>query len=582
MPEPSGSPNLRTPSRRKCVDLLSFRHTIRSSHRLAQILTVLVRHGFGHLVVSLRLERLVPFRKKLSRKVSAPKDMPEDLSSIASRAANAMEDLGPTFVKLGQALASRPDLLPGEFLTAFRRLHDRCRPFPFEDVGKVIEHDFRRPVQDLYPSFDPAPFACGSIAQAHYATTADRTEVVVKVKRPGIDRTIMNDVSLLRTLAELVERHIPQYRMYRPRMLVDEFAHTLRSELDFVNEAAVTSRFYESFADDLNICTPRVFWDVSSRDVLTLERLSGTTVSADTDFAGLGIDRPGLAHNLLDTFFRQFFELGLFHADPHPGNLLARAPDQWSLLDFGQVGRMDEQMRSRLALCLTAAVNRELDLVVDILDDLDTLPEDLDRNHFKNGLVTLLDKYEGMPIKRMRITTLFEEVVTLAREHRVVLPRDFVLLGKSLATVGGVALMLDPECAPIDIIKPKLQQLLRDRMSPGRVVRGLGTNAYHLTSMMHQGPQMVRRLLRNLMRGQTRLIFRHEGLDNLIGEVDRSSNRIAFSLITAAIILGSSIIMLAKVGPKWGDLAILGLLGFVIAAFSGIWLLISIFRSGRL
>jgi len=564
------------------VGILSFRHTIRSSHRLAQILTVLVRHGFGHLVVSLRLERFVPFRKKLSHRVSPGKDVPEDLSSIAARAANAMEDLGPTFVKLGQALASRPDLMPAEFLSAFRRLQDRCRPFPFDEVRETIERDFRRPVEELFPSFDAVPFAQGSIAQAHYATTADGTDVVVKVKRPDIDRTIMGDISLLHTLAELVERHMPQYRMYRPRMLVDEFAHTLRQELDFVNEAAITSRFYDSFADDPSIGTPRVFWDLSSRDVLTLERLSGTVISTDTDFAALGIDRPRLARNLLDAFFKQFFELGLFHADPHPGNLLARAPDRWSLLDFGQVGRMDESLRTRLAMCLMATVRRELDLVVDILDDLDTLPEDLDRSHFKNGLVALLDKYEGMPIKRMRITTVFEEVVTMAREHRIILPRDFVLLGKSLATVGGVAMMLDPDCQPIEIITPKLRQLIRDRVSPGRVVRDLGTNAYHLTSMLNQGPQMLRRLLRNLTRGQTRIIFRHEGLDNVIGEVDRSSNRIAFSVITAAIILGSSVILLAKVGPTIGDLAILGVLGFVIAAVSGIWLLISILRSGRL
>jgi len=564
------------------TSILSFRHTIRSSHRLAQILTVFAKHGFGHLVVSLRLERLVPFRKKLSRKVSPPSDLPEDLSSIASRAANAMEDLGPTFVKLGQALATRPDLLPAEFLSAFRRLQDRCRPFAFEEVRQAVERDFGCPVEDLFSSFDPVPFAQGSIAQVHYATAADGTDVVVKVKRPGIDRTIMDDVSLLQTLAELVERHMPQYRVYRPRMLVDEFAHTLRQELDFVNEAAVTSRFYDSFADDERIGTPRVFWDLSSRDVLTLERLSGAVVSSDTDFAALGIDRPRLARNLLDAFFKQFFELGLFHADPHPGNLLARAPDRWNLLDFGQVGRIDEAMRTRLAMCLMAAVRRELDLVVDILDDLDTLPEDLDRHHFKTGLVTLLDKYEGMPIKRMRITTLFEEVVAMAREHRIVLPQDFVLLGKSLATVGGVAMMLDADCQPLEIITPKLRQLLRDRVSPGRIVRDLGTNAYHVTAMLNQGPQMLRRLLRNLTRGQTRLIFRHEGLDNLIGEIDRSSNRIAFSVITAAIILGSSVILLAKVGPRAGDLAILGLLGFVVAAVSGIWLLISIFRSGRL
>ena len=560
------------------MGILSFRHHIRSSTRMAQILTVLARHGFGYLIVALRLERLVPFRKKLS---AAAADA-DDLGSVAHRAARAMEDLGPTFVKLGQALATRPDLLPTEFQTAFRRLQDRCRPFPFDQVRAAVEHDLGGPVAERFQAFDEQPVACGSIGQAHYATTADGRDVVVKVKRPDIHRVVTNDIALLRTLADLVERHMPQYRMYRPRMLVEEFAHTLRRELDFVNEAAITSRFYESFADHPTIRTPRVFWELSSRDMLTLERLEGVTISPDTDFEALGLDRHALARHLLDAFFHQYFDMGIFHADPHPGNLLAGAPDVWSLIDFGQVGRLDVDMRSQLGTCLMAAIHRQLDLVVDILDDLGTLPEEIDRNHFKNDLATLLDKYYGLPIKRIHIGAVFEEVIALARDHRIILPRDFVLLGKSLASVGGVALMLDPDCAPIEIISPKLKRLFLDKLSPAHLARSLGTNAYHLSTFLHQGPQMLRRLLRNLMRGQTRLIFRHDGLDNFITELDRSSNRIAFSVVTAAIILASSVIMLAKVGPMWGTMPVLGLIGFVMAAIGGIWLLISILRSGRL
>lgn len=562
------------------MGILSFRNTLRSSHRLGQILSVLVRHGFGHLVVSLRLERLVPFRKKLAHPAGA--NPREDLTVIAKRAADALEDLGPTYVKLGQAMASRPDLLPQEFLDAFRRLQDKCRPFEFAEVRRTIEHSLGAALEETFPQFETTPFASGSIAQAHYATTADGTEVVVKVRRPGIERTVANDVALLRTLADLLERHAPEYRMYRPRMLVDEFEHTLGQELDFVNEAAITSRFHETFAEDPTIRTPKVFWDQSAADVLTLQRLKGAAIGPGTDYEALGVNRQAAARHLLDAFFRQFFEIGLFHADPHPGNLMIRPPSSWSLVDFGQVGRMDEEMRSRLAMLLTAATNRDLDLVVDILDDLETLPEEIDRSHLKGNLAALLDKYYGLPIKRMRIGTVFEEVVSLARQHRVVLPRSFVLLGKSLATVGGTAMGLDPECAPIEIIEPKLRELLRRTISPGRMARSLGTNAYHLGNMLYHGPQMVRRVMRNLMRGKTRIIFHHDGLSHFIQELDRSSNRIAFSVVTAAIILGSSIIIRADVGPKWGDVSWLGLGGFVIAAMSGLWLIISIFRSGQL
>ena len=559
--------------------MFTFRH-LRSSTRLAQILSVLMRHGFGHVVLTLRLERFVPFRKKIVRDMSSRES--EDLSSIALRAARVLEDLGPTFIKLGQALAARPDLMPKEFQTAFRRLHDQCRPFPLEQVRGVVEKSLGRPIGEMFESFEEEPFASGSIGQAHFGRIQGGQDVVVKIRRPDVERMITDDIALLRTLAELIERHMPQYRMYRPRMLVEEFSHTLRHELDFVNEAAITSRFHEAFGDQEKVRTPKVYWDLSSREVLTLERLEGVMVTPETDFAALRLDRRALARSLMDAFFRQYFEMGVFHADPHPGNLLALAPDRWGLIDFGQVGRLDADLRGRLATMLGGAARRDLDLVVDVLDDLGTLPDDIDRTHVKNDLATLLDKYYGLPIKRIRIGVLFEEIVELAREHQVVLPRDFILLGKSLASVGGMALTLDPDCSPIEVISPKLQTLLFDRLSPKRLGNSLKSNAYHVATMLSQGPQMVRRLLRTLMRGQTRIIFHHEGLENFINELDRSSNRIAFSVVVASIILGSSIIMQANIGPKWGDAPVLGLLGFIIAGISGIWLLISIFRSGRL
>lgn len=562
------------------MGIFTFRHTLRSSTRLAQILSVLMRHGFGHMVVTLRLERFVPFRKKIARELMP--SQAEDLPGIATRAARVLEDLGPTFIKLGQALAARPDLMPMEFQTAFRRLHDQCRPFPLEQVRGVVEKSLGRPIGELYESFEEAPFASGSIGQAHFARILGGQEVVVKIRRPDIQRIITDDIALLRTLAELVERHMPQYRMYRPQMLVEEFAHTLRHELDFINEAAITARFHESFSENTKVHTPRVYWDLSSREVLTLERLEGATITPETDFAALHLERKALARSLLDAFFLQYFEMGVFHADPHPGNLLALAPDRWGLIDFGQVGRLDADLRGRLATLLGAAARRDLDLVIDVLDDLGTLPEDIDRTHLKNDLATLLDKYYGLPIKRIRIGVLFEEIVELAREHRVVLPRDFILLGKSLASVGGMALTLDPDCSPIEVISPKLQTLLFDRLSPKRLGNTLRSNAYHVATMLNQGPRMLRRFFNTLMRGQTRLIFRHEGLESFINELDRSSNRIAFSVVVASIILGSSIIMQANVGPKWGDTPLLGLLGFIMAGISGIWLLISIFRSGRL
>lgn len=565
------------------MSIFSFGRTLRSSQRLVTILTVLARHGFGQLVVSLRLERFIPFRQKLGVR-TMPGVRGEDLEVIANRATRVLEELGPTFIKLGQALASRPDLLPIEFQTAFRKLEDDVDPFPYAEVEQAVLRDLGAPIGDLFSNFDAEPVASGSIGQVHHATTAEGVKVVVKVRRPGIERLVMHDVALLRGLADLVERHIPEYRIYRAPMLVEEFNRTLRRELDFVNEASVTSRFHEEFEDNPSIQTPRVFWDLTSHNILTLERIEGLTVRSDDDIKGHGLDRKQLARNLLDAFFHQYFHMGVFHADPHPGNLLAQPPDRWGIIDFGQTGRLDDEMRSRLVICLVAATNRQLELVVDVFDDLGALPDDIDREQFTGDLAVLLDKYYGTPLKHIRIGTLFEEVVAVARQHSVVLPRDFVLLGKSLSTVGGMATRLDPECAPVQVVRPKLNRMLIERLSPNRLKQRATSHAYHLATFFQQGPQMLRRFLRKLLRGQTQIIFRHEGLANFIQELDRSSNRIAFSVVTGAIILASSILMNAKLGPfvPGTDISVLGLAGYVIAAFAGLWLLISIFRSGRL
>ncbi len=566
------------------MSILSFRRHIRSSQRLAAILAVLVRHGFGHLVVRMRMQHFVRFRDKLSGRLPHDFTASEDTAALAARLADTLEDLGPTFIKLGQSLASRPDLLPPDFQHALRRLQDRVKPFPLEQVRETIERELKKPLDQLFKTFDEKPFACGSIAQAHYATTADGREVVVKVQRPGIDRLVADDVNLLRQLAGLIERHLPEYRLYRPEMLVDEFARTLKMELDFLNEASVTTRFAEEFAADPRIQIPTVDRNLSSRGVLTLQRLHGLTVSSDLDFSNTGIDRKLAARNLLDVFFRQFFELGVFHADPHPGNLLLQAPGNWGILDFGQIGRVDGEMRSKLAMCITATANREFELAIDILDDLMGLPDDIDRSRLKNDLANILDRYYGTPIRQINIARLFEEIVVLAREYKVILPRDFVLLGKSLATIGGVALMLDPDCAPVEIIRPKLSKMLAESLSPRRALHSMSTNLYHLAALIQHGPRTLRRLVRNITRGEMKIIFHHSGLENFIYELDRSTNRIAFSVITASIILGSAILMHAKVGPTVfaSQISLLGLVGFLLAAFFGVWLILSIFRSGRL
>ena len=564
------------------MTLIPFGRQLKNLGRLGRVGTVLTRHGFGWLVLRLHLDRLVPFRKRLLRGRWQEDERAD--SSTAARVARVLEELGPTYVKLGQVLGSRTDLLPPAFIAEFRKLQDRVAPFPTHEARAEIERELGGPVEEFFDDFGAEPFAAGSIAQVYAARTKDGASVVVKVRRPGVRDLLEADIDIIGRLAKMAERYVPEYRIFRPSLLVEEFAQTVRRELDFIAEASSTQRFGEDFADNPHIRVPHVLWNLTSSSILTLEHLEGVAVYDAEALTAAGADRKALAAHLADCFMRQYFELGLFHADPHHGNLVGQAPDVLGILDFGQVGRLSDAMRSKLGTALVASLHRDFDIVLDVFDDVGALPDDMDTERLKEDMVALVDKYAGVPLRQLDLKELFNEITATARRHRVVLPRDFVLLGKSLVTMGGVALDLDPEMSIIEVLRPKIRRLMTDKASPKRLVRHGVTSAYHLLALVEQGPRSLRQLVRKLVRGRLQILFRHENLEHLITELDRSSNRIAFSMIVAALILGSAVIMQAHVKPMipGTDIPLLGLLGFLLAGLLGLWLVIAILRSGRL
>ena len=565
------------------MTLIPFGRQLKELGRLGHVLGVLTRHGFGWLIISLHLDRFVPFRRRLlkHRRIE-----PEEAAapSTAARVARVFEELGPTYVKLGQVLGSRQDLLPPAYIEEFRKLQDRVQPFPTGEARQVIEEELGATIEELYAEFPAEPFAAGSIGQAYKARAKDGTPVVIKVRRPNVRALLEADIDILMRLAVLAERYVPEYRVFRPVLLVEEFSTTVRRETDFIAEASSTERFRQAFQDDPNVAVPRVLWELTGSSVMTLELLDGVPLNNEPAMTKAGVDRTALAKNLADCFIRQYFHLGLFHADPHPGNLVVQSPARLGVLDFGQVGRLSDAMRSKLGTLLIAGLQHEYDIVTDVLDDLGAVPDDLDDERFKGDLAQLVDKFMGIPLKRLDLRTLFEELTALARRHRIVLPRDFVLLGKSLVTMGGVALQLDPEVSIVEIVRPKLRALAAEKIDPRRLAaRGL-KSAYHLAALIDQGPRQLRQLARKIIRGRLQILFRHENLDRLIVELDRSSNRVAFALIVAAVILGSAVIMGAKMAPllPGTDIPVLGLMGFLVAGVLGVWLAFAILRSGRL
>ncbi len=555
---------------------------IRSTQRLGQIAIVFTRHGLGHFIARLRLRRYLPFFDKfLLRRRPIPTESPEEIS-LGKRLVAIFEELGPTFIKFGQLLSSRPDLIPPDILEDLRKLQDKVAPFPVEQVYEIIKEEFGAEVGDLFDEFEETPIASGSIAQTHLARTKNGRKVVIKVRRPGIEEIVKLDMYILHRLAESVEKHIPELRNYRPKQIVEEFQQSINRELDMLNEATVTDKICSYFTNEPNILVPSVIWKLTSKRIFTMTYVNGLEFYDAIRDKTIVLDRSKLARLLIDCFMRQFLDLGLFHADPHPGNIFIIPPDKIGLVDFGMAGQLDRRRMISLIMLLTAGYYRQMDMVVDILDDMNAISPQTDTELLKRDISALLNKYQHLPLKYLNFQKVFTESTALARRHRVVLPRDLVLVGKSIVSIGGAALLLDPDLNPAEVAKPQVQSALVGLLNRNQLSREFIEAFWHSGLLIKNLPRSLRKIIRKTLRGELSVQFASDQLGQLAQELDRSSNRLSFSVIIAAIIVGSSIIFHARVGPVWHDMPILGLTGYLVAGIMGFWLVIAILRSGKL
>jgi ubiquinone biosynthesis protein len=551
----------------------------RGGKRLGEIVQVFTRHGFGHLVHRLNLQSYLPFGSRLAEAGAGPPE-PE---TLGTRLVRLFQDLGPTFVKLGQLLSSRPDILPEDIVNDFRRLQDRVDPFPSDRAVAIVEAELRRPMNEAFAHFEEEPLASGSVAQAHAAVLPDGTPVIVKVKRPDIGATIQRDIDILFWLAPLVERFVPELAVLRPGVMVEEFSRSVRRELDFLTEGASTEKFGRQFAANAEVRIPRVYWEHTTSAVLTLERLGGVNAGDIEALDRRGVDRAKLARTLASAFLQQCLEDGRFHADPHPGNLLVTDDGTLGIVDFGQTGHLTPEMKRHLSLSLIGLVKNDLGLVLDVYSDMGVVPDDADMVELKPALADLIEKYYGLPIGLIDARDVFADALLFARKFKLRLPREFVLLGKACVSVSSLAKRLDPEFNFAEVAAPHARNLMREWTSPVNIARSAGLKALHFAAMAGKLPGEVRQVVRKALRGNLQVQFVHRGLEGFTGEFDRGLNRLAASLIVAAIMIGSSVIIAAKVGPQiFGDVSLLGIAGYVTALVVGLPLLLGILRSGRL
>ncbi|MFW6154334.1 MAG: ABC1 kinase family protein [Planctomycetota bacterium] len=560
---------------------IRLRDTVSHIRRYRHIVAVLTKYGFDEVVDTFRHGLVLRLGAKVMpgriRRVPPGQSRPR-------RVRLALEELGPTFIKLGQLLSTRPDIVPTEYITELELLQDRVAPVPFDRIRREIETELARSLDSLFASFDPEPIAAASIAQVHQATTAEGHEVVVKVRRPNIVQRVRVECEILQDLAQLIANTMPEPRTIDPVRMAREFADAVSKEVDLSNEARNQRRFARNFADDATVHIPRIYDSYSTAGVLTMERIRGIKC---TDVAALkesALDAKLIADRGAQFILRQVFDHRFFHADPHPGNIFILPDNVLAPIDFGQVARLDEMNRHLLAECILAITDQDVERLIHAMTRAGLMDEATDTRSLAHALDEMLDRYTHTPLAELSLSQAIHQTFGIMREHYIRPPAEFTLMLKSLTTIESLATRLDPEFDLVEHLQPYARRLMLERFSPSRLAR-LGRRATRdLAELGLAIPQQVNAILSNLKRGQLQVHIEHEHLDKLIQTLDRSSNRVAFALIIAGSVVASSGLVTQEEGNVLGLVRYqtLGIFGYLTAAILGLWLLISIVRSRKL
>ena len=553
---------------------------IRNVNRLRQILNVLAKYGFGYIVGRLNIDQNLVGREII--KIASAKKLDVFDIPVSVRIRKMMEELGPTFIKLGQVLSTRPDLIPLEFCQEFEKLQNEVPAFAYEKAKEQIEDELKEPIDKLFGSFSVDSLAAASLSQVHLAESKSGEKLVVKVQRPDIEKTIRADLDVLYMLAQLAEKYIEESRLYNPTAVVDEFKKTILREIDFSVEAKNVDRFRRNFKDDSTVYILKVDHHLSTKKILTMERLEGIKASNVNEIERIGLDKRQIAINGADAILKQIFMHGFFHADPHPGNIFVLKDGRIAFLDFGMVGRIDAETKEQLADILVAIIHRDAKGIIETFVSIGAVEKDTGVKKLNLDLTDFIESYYEIPLKELRMDQFLPDIIDIISQNRIKMPPDFFLLSKALITIEGVGKKISPDFNAVAQAKPFVERLVKERYSTKNIVRGVKgflKGLYILTNLL---PRDLTIILNKIKKGTLHIEFEHRGLEDLISQMDKVSNRIAFSLVIAALIIGSSIVIQINKGPTFLDFPILGVLGFVTAGIMGLWLAISILRSGKL
>jgi ubiquinone biosynthesis protein len=557
--------------------------TTRTIGRLSEIAQVMVRHGFGYFLETNRLGELLPGRTAEDRIVEAAAAQGAT-SARGQHLRDVLDELGPTFVKFGQLLSTRPDVVPPDIVVELRALQDDVRPFPFEQAERVIEEELGNTLERLFLDFETVPVAAASIGQVHRATLPNGRKVAVKVQRPGAARQIEADLALLYQAARLVHERIRAFDFVDARQVIDEFAGSIRKELDYRLEGRNAQTFHRQFAGHPHVRVPKVYWHYSGARVLTLEWVDGIQL-ADIDLVAMTLEeRRELAYRLTETWMTMIFRHGFFHGDPHPANILV-PPETGTigLVDFGSAGKLTDDDMSKLTGLFIDAANENIDQLPKRLADLGVRYPKEREAELRAELRELYYRYYGAGLSEIDPIQVIREGFQLIYSLNLRLPARFLLLDRAIATLGSVGQELYPNFNVFEVARPYARDLMLERFTPERVARRARREVVRYAQVIAEAPHQFHDFMEEIRDGQIEVGFVHKGLDELMQKIDVVFNRLVIALVVVGGLIGSSLIgIFAKGGPHVLGVNVLSIAGFGFSAVLGLWLLWGVVRSGRL
>ncbi|HXH96117.1 MAG TPA: AarF/ABC1/UbiB kinase family protein [Gaiellaceae bacterium] len=555
----------------------------RNLSRLSEIAQVMVRHGFGYFLEAHKLTDLLPGRSAEARLAAAAAEG-ATASVRGQHLRELLDELGPTFVKFGQLLSTRPDVVPPDIIAELRALQDDVRPFPFEQAERVIEEDLGNTLERLFVDFEATPIAAASIGQVHRATLPNGRTVAVKVQRPGAPRQIEADLALLYQAARLVRERVHALDFVDARSVVDEFARSIRQELDYRLEARNAQSFYRNFAGDPYVHVPRVYWQYTRARVLTLEWLDGVQLG-DVDAAALTVEeRRDLAYRITETWMTMIFRHGFFHGDPHPANVFVmEEAGRIGLVDFGSVGKLTDDDMSKLTRLFIDAANEHVEVLPKRLSDLGVRYPREREDEFLAELREVYYRYYGASLAEIDPIQVIREAFQLIYSLNLRLPTRFLLLDRAIATLGSVGAELYPDFNVFEVARPYARDLMLERFTPQRVARRARRDAVRYAQIVAEAPFQFHDFMEEIRDGQIEVGFVHKGLDQFLENIQRVFNRLVIALVVVGGLIGSSLIgIFATGGPHVLGVNVISIVGFAVSTVLGVWLLWGVIRSGRL